>query len=266
MKMSGKVIGGIVGFIFFLVLLSFLSWPTFVLAAIALWYYTKKEPNANFQKIALVALVFSFFGIAMGFTDGSAENEPEEPKTEEVAATSESVVKEKSETQLKAEAAAKKKAQDKALEEAKAKQAEEEAILAAEAEAEATAKAETEAAAAAEAEKEVAINIVSPEMALSLIQDSFAGVANVRYDSSNKMYIFTVTDSGVESAILATANGSYPRSNWDSLVQSFVDVGVTTQETLGSGYSIVMENPSNPDNYLFLILDGVLLYNFADEL
>lgn len=260
MKMSGKVIGGIVGFIFFLVLLSFLSWPTFVLAAIALWYYTKKEPNANFQKIALVTLVFSFFGIAMGFTDGSAEKEPAEPKTEEVAATSESTVKEKSETQLKAEAAAKKKAQDKALEEAKAKQAEEEAILAAEAEA------EEEAAAAAEAEKEVAINIVSPEMALSLIQDSFAGVANVRYDSSNKMYIFTVTDSGVEAAILATANGSYPRSNWDSLVQSFVDVGVTTKETLGSGYSIVMENPSNPDNYLFLILDGVLLYNFADEL
>ena len=84
MKTIGKIIGVFIAFALVLTTFSLISWPIFILSAIALWYYTKKELNPNFQKIAAVALVFSFFGIALGFTDGSVENETEEPKTEEV--------------------------------------------------------------------------------------------------------------------------------------------------------------------------------------
>ena len=96
MKTIGKLIGAFVGIALLLALFSILSWPVLVLSGIGLWYYTKKDPNPKFQKIALVALVFSFFGVVLGFTDGSADNpEQEKAKTEEIAVKESEESKEK---------------------------------------------------------------------------------------------------------------------------------------------------------------------------
>lgn len=249
MKTIGKLIGAFVGIALLLAVFSILSWPVLVLSGIGLWYYTKKDPNPKFQKIALIALVFSFFGVALSFTDGSADNpEQEEAKTEEVA-TKESVEPKKEKTEEKESV--------EAVSEEPEPEAEPEPAPVVQAPAPTPALAP---------EQEPAVSIVNPEIIMMTMQESFGSSASIRYDAENKFFIFTVTDQNVQSAILATASGLIGRSDWDNLVAQFVGLGGSTKDVLGSGYSIVMENPSNPENYLFLIHDGVLLYNFADEL
>lgn len=244
MKTIGKLIGAFVGIALLLALFSILSWPVLVLSGIGLWYYTKKDPNPKFQKIALAALVFSFFGVVLGFTDGSADNpKQEKAKTEEIAAKESEESKEEK------------------------KVAEKESVEAISENPEPVVEPEPAPVVEAPApEPEPSVSIVNPEIVMMTMQDSFGSSASIRYDAENKFFIFTVTDQNVQSAILATASGLIGRSDWDNLVAQFVGLGDSTKDVLGSGYSIVMENPSNPENYLFLIHDGVLLYNFADEL
>ena len=242
MKTIGKLIGAFVGIALLLAVLTILSWPVLILSAIGLWYYTKKDLNPKYQKIALTALIFSFFGVFLSLNDFSAEDAEEPTKTEEVA-TKESVEPKE------------KKVEEKESVEAVSEEPEPKPAPVVETSAPVPA-----------SEPEPSISIVNPEIVMMTMQDSFGSSASIRYDAENKFFIFTVTDENVQSAILATASGLIGRSDWDNLVAQFVDLGGSTKDVLGSGYSIVMENPSNPENYLFLIYDGVLLYNFADEL
>lgn len=242
MKTIGKLIGAFVGIALLLAVLTILSWPVLILSAIGLWYYTKKDLNPKYQKIALTALIFSFFGVFLSLNDFSAEDAEEPAKTEEVA-TKESVEPKE------------KKVEEKESVEAVSEKPEPKPAPVVETSAPVPA-----------SEPEPSISIVNPEIVMMTMQDSFGSSASIRYDAENKFFIFTVTDENVQSAILATASGLIGRSDWDNLVAQFVGLGGSTKDVLGSGYSIVMENPSNPENYLFLIHDGVLLYNFADEL
>lgn len=246
MKTIGKVIGAFVGVALVFAVLTILSWPVLILSAIGLWYYTKKDLNPKYQKIALTALIFSFFGVFLSLNDFSAEDAEEPAKTEEVA-TKESVEPKE------------KKIEEKESVEAVSEEPKPEPEPAP------TPVVETPAPTPA-SEPEPSISIVNPEIVMMTMQDSFGSSASIRYDAENKFFIFTVTDENVQSAILATASGLIGRSDWDNLVAQFVGLGGSTKDVLGSGYSIVMENPSNPENYLFLVYDGVLLYNFADEL
>ena len=242
MKTIGKVIGAFVGVALVLTMLTILSWPVLILSAIGLWYYTKKDLNPKYQKIALTALIFSFFGVLLSLNDFSAEDVEKPAKTEEVA-TKESVEPKE------------KKIEEKEAAEAVSKEPEPEPAPVVQAPAPAPTP-----------EPEPSISIVNPEIVMMTMQESFGSSASIRYDAENKFFIFTVTDENVQSAILATASGLIGRSDWDNLVAQFVGLSGSTKDVLGSGYSIVMENPSNPENYLFLIHDGVLLYNFADDL
>ena len=244
MKTIGKVIGAFVGVALVFAVLTILSWPVLILSAIGLWYYTKKDLNPKYQKIALTALIFSFFGVLLSLNDFSAEDVEKPAKTEEVA-TKESVEPKE------------KKVEEKESVEAVSKEPEPEPEPAPVVQAPAP---------APTPEPEPSISIVNPEIVMMTMQESFGSSASIRYDAENKFFIFTVTDENVQSAILATASGLIGRSDWDNLVAQFVGLSGSTKDVLGSGYSIVMENPSNPENYLFLIHDGVLLYNFADEL
>ena len=244
MKTIGKVIGAFVGVALVFTMLTILSWPVLILSAIGLWYYTKKDLNPKYQKIALTALIFSFFGVFLSLNDFSAEDAEEPAKTEEVA-TKESI-------EPKEKKIEEKESVEAVSEEPKTEPAPTPVV-------------ETPAPAPA-SEPEPSISIVNPEIVMMTMQDSFGSSTSIRYDAENKFFIFTVTDENVQSAILATASGLIGRSDWDNLVAQFVGLGDSTKDVLGSGYSIVMENPSNPENYLFLIHDGVLLYNFADEL
>ena len=242
MKTIGKVIGAFVGVALVFAVLTILSWPVLILSAIGLWYYTKKDLNPKYQKIALTALIFSFFGVFLSLNDFSAEDVEKPAKTEEVA-TKESVEPKE------------KKIEEKKSAEAVSKEPEPEPAPVVQAPAPAPTP-----------EPEPSISIVNPEIVMMTMQESFGSSASIRYDAENKFFIFTVTDENVQSAILATASGLIGRSDWDNLVAQFVGLSGSTKDVLGSGYSIVMENPSNPENYLFLIHDGVLVYNFADEL
>lgn len=244
MKTIGKVIGAFVGVALVLTMLTILSWPVLILSAIGLWYYTKKDLNPKYQKIALTALIFSFFGVFLSLSNFSAEDAEEPTKTEEVA-TKESVEPKE------------KKVEEKESVEAVSKEPEPEPKPAPVVQAPTPAPAP---------EPEPEINLLNPEMVMATMQESFGSSASIRYEAESKTFVFTVTDENVATAIIATASGIIGREDWDVLVNEFVDLGLTTKDVLGSGYSVVMENPANPAYYLFLVYDGVLVYNFADEL
>lgn len=244
MKTIGKVIGAFVGVALVLTMLTILSWPVLILSTIGLWYYTKKDLNPKYQKIALTALIFSFFGVFLSLNDFSSEDAEESAKTEEVA-TKESVEPKE------------KKIEEKESVEAVSKEPEPEPEPAPVVQAPAPAPAP---------EPEPEINLLNPEMVMATMQESFGSSASIRYEAESKTFIFTVTDENVATAIIATASGIIGREDWDILVNEFVDLGLTTKDVLGSGYSVVMENPANPAYYLFLVYDGVLVYNFADDL
>ena len=244
MKTIGKVIGAFVGVALVLTMLTILSWPVLILSAIGLWYYTKKDLNPKYQKIALTALIFSFFGVFLSLNNFSGEDAEEPTKTEEVA-TKESVEPKE------------KKIEEKESVEAVSKEPEPEPEPATVVQAPTPAPAP---------KPEPEINLLNPEMVMATMQESFGSSASIRYESESKTFIFTVTDENVATAIIATASGIIGREDWDILVNEFVDLGLTTKDVLGSGYSVVMENPANPAYYLFLVYDGVLVYNFADDL
>ena len=244
MKTIGKVIGAFVGVALVLTMLTILSWPVLILSAIGLWYYTKKDLNPKYQKIALTALIFSFFGVFLSLNDFSAEDAEEPAKTEKVA-TKESVEPKE------------KKVEEKESVEAVSKEPEPEPKPAPVVQAPTPAPAP---------EPEPEINLLNPEMVMATMQESFGSSASIRYEAESKTFVFTVTDENVATAIIATASGIIGREDWDVLVNEFVDLGLTTKDVLGSGYSVVMENPANPAYYLFLVYDGVLVYNFADDL
>jgi hypothetical protein len=49
---------------------------------------------------------------------------------------------------------------------------------------------------------------------------------------------------------------------WDDLVDNFVLMSESITESL-PGYTISLVNPANTDNTLLMIIDGVVIYNFA---
>ena len=250
MKTIGKIIGVFIAFALVLAIFSLISWPIFILSAVALWYYTKKELNPKFQKIAAVALVFSFFGIALGFTDGSVENETEEPKTEEVES------KEEKKTETK---------EEKKVAEAESSSEEPEPVVEEEPAA-APAPAPVVQTPAPVVEQPSSVTI-TPDMILPVMQDSFAGTSVVTYDASMKAFVLDVYEPGMVQGVTAMVQGYVGReeSGWDNLVQQFVGLSGSTTDSLGTGYSIMVKSPFS-ENYILWVTDSVVIYNFADDL
>lgn len=84
MKAFFRLLVWITGFMFLIALLSLLSWPAFTIAVIAIWYFSKKDPNKRNRNIAVVVAVFSFFGILLSVGGGEEPEVAVEPETKEV--------------------------------------------------------------------------------------------------------------------------------------------------------------------------------------
>ena len=66
-----------------------------------------------------------------------------------------------------------------------------------------------------------------------------------------------------EIALLASGIGF---DEWDVLVNGLASMSETGVTSLGEGYSITLVNPHNEENILLWVMDGVVMYDVADDL
>lgn len=105
--------------------------------------------------------------------------------------------------------------------------------------------------------------VVSPELALSLMESSFEGIANVTYSSEDKAFLIEPTDQEIKTAVILLQEGSTPEINasWEYLKDSFVSASNSIKDNVGAGYQIHLLNPMNNENTLLIIIDGVVIYD-----
>ena len=105
--------------------------------------------------------------------------------------------------------------------------------------------------------------ILPPEFALSLMENSFEGMANVTYSSEDKAFLIEPTNQEMKAALILLLEGTTPEINasWESLKDSFVTASNSIKDTVGEGYQIHLLNPMNNENSLLIVMDGVVIYD-----
>lgn len=101
---------------------------------------------------------------------------------------------------------------------------------------------------------------------LNIMKESLNGMADVTFDKENKFYVVTPASDSLIREIAMTFNGQIDSGSWDTMVESMSYMSENMSNNLGGGYSVVFANPANPDNYLIVIMDGVVIYNAIDEI
>ena len=99
------------------------------------------------------------------------------------------------------------------------------------------------------------------QITLGILQSSYTN-ANVTFDKEMKAYTILPTDDSMMLAITMVSNGGM-KDDYNLLVDGFVELSKEIEKTLGSGYILSMNNPANPDNTLLMVMDGIVVYNFA---
>lgn len=184
---------------------------------------------------------------------------PEEEITEEVVAEQE--VSEKEETERKEFEEVMEEVQeqrDKKEEEQKSKKELEEKE-------EELAKIEEEKAKEKEKENKEKELVEKEEQVLSILEENFDQFGKVEFNKEHKNYTIIPTDPSLVSEINLIAAGVFP-TDWDYMVESFVELSNSLTNQLGSEYSVSLTNPANHENILILVRNGVLLYDVQNDL
>ena len=96
---------------------------------------------------------------------------------------------------------------------------------------------------------------------LEILQDSFKETAQVTFDEEKKAFKIQPIDDGMITAIAMVSNGGL-QSEYTLMINNFVEMSKMLEQNLGSGYTLAMLNPANPDNVILMIMDGQIVYNF----
>ncbi len=108
-------------------------------------------------------------------------------------------------------------------------------------------------------EKEIAL------LYLEVFKQGFAGRADVSLNQEKKGYEIIPTHPSLLVNIAAVRKGDPQAIEiWESFVEAFVDTSGTMKDELPN-YYIALINPYNIENWLLMILDGVILYDFASK-
>ena len=100
---------------------------------------------------------------------------------------------------------------------------------------------------------------------LGIYQENFEDLMQVTFDEDTKTYEFLSIDPQFISELYGLVAGTVEVSEWDSMVNSFIEMSKSSLEILGNGYGITIINPVNTDNYLLHIIDGIVVYDAFHE-
>jgi hypothetical protein len=102
---------------------------------------------------------------------------------------------------------------------------------------------------------------VSPELYLSIMEENFAGIAEVTYDEENNAFVMLPTDPAFTQELEMILAGTKSIDDWNGMVDSLATMSIE----FGADYVVVMANPVNPDNYILMVGNGVVLYDALNE-
>lgn len=103
------------------------------------------------------------------------------------------------------------------------------------------------------------------DLGLSLLIDVYGSRGTVTIDREAQVYNIIFTDHEFENVLALMLLGSETvLQAWDVLVEMISDTSIIMYEY--TGYSVALINPNNTEECVLLISDGVILYNYKDEL
>lgn len=157
-----------------------------------------------------------------------------------------------------------KKEENKKVEEAKKK---EEERIAAEEESAKKKEEEEIAASKVEYDYEKEYDAATQEVADTL-NDSFSNLGYFTFDDTSYTFTLHVTDQGLKDNISAIMNGNLPKEQWTHYItDGMVELSTTISNTYGYGwFSLAVANPFGSDYQLLKVVDGVVMYDFVEEL
>ncbi len=102
---------------------------------------------------------------------------------------------------------------------------------------------------------------IDPQVALSILQDAYQGIAKVEYNAQLKAFLILPTDPNfiVEMEMILT--GKMSKDDWNYLADSIAKLS----GELGPEYLVFLLNPANPDNYILMAENGVIKYDALNE-
>lgn len=116
-----------------------------------------------------------------------------------------------------------------------------------------------------EIKEEPVDNSALEQLMLTIMQDNFKGIADVTFNAENKAYIILPTDDGFTQELFGVINGALPKDSWNGLLESSKDMSNAIKEQVGPGYQVHMLNPTNPDNTILSLMDGIVFYDAVNQ-
>lgn len=103
-------------------------------------------------------------------------------------------------------------------------------------------------------------NTILEDYALVTLQESMYGQADIHFFKPEQTFIIVPTDESLIHAINMYGVFGENEQEWNVVVESIVSLSNTYVDTLGTGYTIIIANPSNLDNVLLKVKDGEVLF------
>src|SRR5699024_5041249 len=103
-------------------------------------------------------------------------------------------------------------------------------------------------------------NTILEDYALVTLQESMYGQADIHFFKPEKTFIIVPTDESLIHAINMYGVFGENEQEWNVVVDSIVSLSNSYTDALGTGYTIIIANPSNLDNVLLKVKDGEILF------
>lgn len=103
-------------------------------------------------------------------------------------------------------------------------------------------------------------NTILEDYALVTLQESMYGQADIHFFKPEQTFIIVPTDESLIHAINMYGVFGENEQEWNTVVESMVNLSNSYTDALGTGYTIIIANPSNLDNVLLKVKDGEILF------
>ena len=112
-----------------------------------------------------------------------------------------------------------------------------------------------------ESDTNVSENIMA-ELFKTNLEEHMGQLVDVHYYESEKTYQLVAHDEALRDGLILVALG-YEFPEWQTLVDSQVELSQTLLDTVGAGYTISIANPENPENNFLVVMDGEVIYDVS---
>lgn len=102
--------------------------------------------------------------------------------------------------------------------------------------------------------------------AKSILDDSFKGIGKVSYDYEYDIIQIMPTEPGFIKDIYRIMYDGADSTAWDSLSSNVAEMSIVISEIIDSDIKVAILVPESEDKILLLVRDGVVIYNFIDEI